>query len=189
MITVCFSKHKYKYINIFCFLVNLKLNLNFRNEILRSLTLQPAASVKLSLLSLHWIALMHVCKCALVRVYVHARVSNCIFWGQVSPPRHPVGILCVPPQFLSTPPQPGRVQTKHIPLGSLFTAFRQTFRQEVGWGMRTSPTAPEINGCTAKWRKERPQMSHNREAHSVAFETFLKVYMTARKARVCVHVR
>lgn len=28
-------------------------------------------------------------------------------------------------------------------------------------------------------------MSHYEEAHSVAFETFLKVYMTARKARVC----
>lgn len=28
-------------------------------------------------------------------------------------------------------------------------------------------------------------MSHYKEAHSVAFETFLKVYMTARKARVC----
>lgn len=28
-------------------------------------------------------------------------------------------------------------------------------------------------------------MSHYKEAHSAAFETFLKVYMTARKACVC----
>lgn len=61
--------------------------------------------------------------------------------------------------------QTQRVQTKHVPLRK--PVYRQTFRQEVGWGMRVSPTGPEINGCAAKWRKERPQMSHHKEAHSV----------------------
>lgn len=133
IITVCFSKHKY--LDNFCFLLNLKLNLNFKDEMLRSLNLQPAASVKLSLFSLHWIgsvytdACLQMCICACIHACMCFQLY---FLRQVSPPRHPVGILCVPPQFLSTPPQPGQVQTKHIPLGSLFTAFRQTFRQEVG---------------------------------------------------------
>lgn len=61
--------------------------------------------------------------------------------------------------------QTGLVQTKHVPLRK--PVYRQTLRQEVGWGMRVSPTGPEINGCAAKWRKERPQMSHYKEAHSV----------------------
>ncbi len=92
--------------------------------------------------------------------------------------------MCVSSPLLSS-----QVQTKHVRLRSLFTVFRQADRQEVGWAMRTSPTAPEINGSAAKWRKERPQMSHRREAQQCrVWNTFPRCMCLQKKKKACACV-